>query len=203
LSLLAPAATTNILGPGENAIDGMREGMIVRQSIVAMALAGALLSGWACSVAAQDGIVIQNNGVDSSQSAAGADNVNVSLAPGNSSSVNGPGTNNEAGSVVKDKDRVRKDRSERNNSEELAAPVEEAPAAPAEGYEAYTEGGEWVDPAAVPQEAVAEPVDDSNAPIQLPNTGVGVNDSAPLSAAALAIAASALGAAGVRRRQLR
>jgi hypothetical protein len=175
----------------------------VRQSIVAMAVASALLGGWACSVAAQDnGIVIQNNGVDSSQSAAGADNVNVSLAPGNSSSTNGPGANNEAGSVVKEKDRVRKDRSERNNTEELAAPVEEAAAAPAEGYDTYAEGGEWVEPATMPQETIAEPIDDSNAPIQLPNKGVGVNGDAPFSAVGLAIAATALGAAGVRRRLL-
>jgi hypothetical protein len=182
---------------------GRGRDIVVRQSIVAMVLAGALLGGWACSVAAQDnGIVIQNNGVDSSQSAGGADNVNVSLAPGNSSSTNGPGANNEAGSVVKEKDRVRKDRSERNNTEQLAAPVEEAAAAPGEGYDTYAEGGEWVEPASVPQESIAEEVDDSNAPIQLPKTGVGVNDSAPIGAVALAIAASAIGAAGVRRCQL-
>jgi hypothetical protein len=175
----------------------------VRQSIVAMALAGALLGGWASSVAAQEnGIVIQNNGVDSSQSAAGADNVNVSLAPGNSSSINGPGVNNEVERVAKEKDRDRKDRGERNSAEELVAPIEEAPAAPVEGYETYTESGEWVDPVAVPQETIAEPVDDSNAPIQLPNTGVGVFDPAPLIAVALAIAASTLGAAVVGRRIL-
>lgn len=148
----------------------------MRKSVIAIALAGALAGGWASPTAAQDnGIVIQNNGVDSSHTAAGADNVNVSLAAGNSTSSNGPGANNEAGRVVNEKARERKDRSNRNSTEELAAPVDAA-AAPAEGeYEAYTEGSEWVEPAPelAAQEIVADPAEGANAPIQLPNTGVG------------------------------
>ena len=43
-------------------------------------------------------------------SARGADNVNISRASGMSSSTNGAGANNEAGRVVRDKDRNRRDR---------------------------------------------------------------------------------------------
>ena len=59
----------------------------MRRSIIAAALAVALLIGWAMpSLAQQNGVVIQNNGVDSSDSAAGADNVQISNAPGSGAS---------------------------------------------------------------------------------------------------------------------
>lgn len=177
----------------------------MRRTIVALAIAGALAVGWAMPIAAQDnGIVIQNNGVDSADSAAGADNVNVSLAAGNSSSTNGPGVNNEAGQLVREeKDRTRKDRGNRNNTEEVAAPVEEAPV-PVEGdLQAYTEGEEWVEPAPAmepaPQEAAGS-AQDANAPIQLPNTGAGDDRSLPLYAILAGVAVAALGGARLSRR---
>ena len=56
----------------------------MRRSIIAAVVAAALLTGWAMpSAAQQNGVVIQNNGVDSSDSAAGADNVRISNSPGN------------------------------------------------------------------------------------------------------------------------
>src|SRR5918998_6208640 len=120
----------------------------MRRPIVIAALAGMLLAAWTLPVAAQQsGVVIQNNGVDSVDSAAGADNVNISLNPGNGQSLSNAGVNNETGTVVRERDR--KDRGARNNAE--AAPAEEyvAPAeeyvAPAEGdYQAYAE--EYVEP---------------------------------------------------------
>lgn len=171
----------------------------MRRTILALAIAGALAGGWVMPLAAQDGIVIQNNGVDSADSAAGADNVNVSLAAGNSSSTNGPGVNNEAGQLVREeKDRTRKDRGSRKNTEEVAAPVEEA-AVPVEGdLQAYAEGEEWVEP--VPQEMVAEPAQDANAILQLPNTGAGDDQSLPLSVILAGAAAVALGGARLSRR---
>jgi hypothetical protein len=175
----------------------------MRKTIVALAIAGVLAGGWAMPIAAQDGIVIQNNGVSSTDSAAGADNVNVSLAAGNSSSTNGPGVNNEAGQLVREeKDRNRKDRGDRNNTEELAAPVEEA-AVPVEGdLQAYAEGEEWVEPApameAAPQEAVAELA--SGAVLQLPNTGAGDEPSLPLYLILAGAAAAAVGGVRLSRR---
>jgi hypothetical protein len=173
----------------------------MRRTIVALAIAGALAGSWAMPSVAQDGIVIQNNGVNNTDSAAGADNVNVSLAAGNSSSTNGPGANNEAGQLVREeKDRTRKDRGNRNNTEELAAPVEEG-AVPAEGdLQAYAEGEEWVEPA--PQELVAEQAQDANASVlQLPNTGVGGDLSLPLyMILAGGAAVAALGGARLSRR---
>src|SRR5215211_9524408 len=125
------------------------EGRAMRRSIIAAAVAAAFLTGWAMpSAAQQNGVVIQNNGVDSSDSAAGADNVQISNNPGNGQSLSGGGLNNETGEA---KDRDRKDRGARNNAdaapaEEYAAPVDEyaAPvdeyAAPAEEeYQAYTD----------------------------------------------------------------
>jgi hypothetical protein len=172
----------------------------MRRTIVALAIAGALAGSWAMPSVAQDGIVIQNNGVNNTDSAAGADNVNVSLAAGNSSSTNGPGANNEAGQLVREeKDRTRKDRGNRNNTEELAAPVEEG-AVPAEGeLQAYAEGEEWVEPA--PQELVAEQAQDANASVlQLPNTGVGGDQSPSLYMILAGAAVAALGGARLSRR---
>ena len=92
-------------------------------------LAAVLLTGWAMpSAAQQNGVVIQNNGVDSADSAAGADNVRISNNPGSGASLSGGGLNNETGEA---KERNRKDRGARNNAE--AAPAEEY-AAPAEEY---------------------------------------------------------------------
>src|SRR5688500_2492090 len=100
----------------------------MRRSIIAGALAMALLTGWSMpSAAQQNGVVIQNNGVESSDSAAGADNVRISNAPGSGASLSGGGLNNETGEA---KERHRKDRGARNNAE--AAPAEEY-VAPAEG----------------------------------------------------------------------
>ncbi len=147
----------------------------MRKSIAVIALAAAMMGSGASFVGAQEnGLVIQNNGVDNSNSAAGADNVNISRAAGNSSSNNGPGANNEAGRVVGEKNRDRKDRGARNDGGGEAAPVE---AAPAEGdYQAYVDPGQWVEPVAAPQEMVAESAPealDPNLPTKLPNTGIG------------------------------
>ena len=66
----------------------------MRRSIFAGVLAVALLAGWCMpSAAQQNGVVIQNNGVDSSDSAAGADNVRISNSPGNGRSLSGGGQN--------------------------------------------------------------------------------------------------------------
>jgi hypothetical protein len=179
----------------------------MRKAIVAVALAGAMFGGLALPMAAQDGIVIQNNGVDNTNSAAGASNVNISRAAGNSSSTNGAGVNNDAGMVVKEKNRNRKDREARNNNgggDEIPADAVEA--APAEGdYQAYNEGGEWVDPAAAPQEMIAEPAAqplDPNLPVKLPNTGAGPSGGLPLAWIAAAVSAAAGAGAGLRRRLL-
>lgn len=176
--------------------------MLVQKVIVGVVLGAALLVTGTFPAAAQDnGIVIQNNGVDSSDSAAGADNVQISRAPGNASSNTGAGAANEIGTVEKDRSRNRKDRGERNNTDELAAPAAEPAAAPADGnYEAYSEDTGWVDPAAAPQDAVAIPADQSNLPIQLPNTGSGRGSELPLFAVLTAMLAGLTGFAGVRRR---
>lgn len=177
----------------------------MQKVIVGIALSAALLTPWAYPAAAQqNGLVIQNNGVDSSDSAAGADNVQISRAPGNASSNTGAGAANEIGTVEKDRSRNRKDRGARNNAEELAAPAEEPVAAPADGgYEAYSEDTGWVDPAAAPEAApqdAAAAADQSNLPIQLPNTGAGQGSELPLIATMLAMLASLAGLVGVRRR---
>src|SRR3954462_1586859 len=108
------------------------EGRGMRPSIIAAALAVALLTGWRMpSAAQQNGVIIQNNGVDSADSAAGADNVRISNNPGNGQTLSGGGQNNEIGTV--EKERNRKDRGARDNAE--AAPAEEY-VAPAEEYAA-------------------------------------------------------------------
>src|SRR5215204_5034555 len=95
------------------------EGRAMRRSIIAAVVAAALLTGWALpSAAQQNGVVIQNNGVDSSDSAAGADNVRISNSPGSGASLSGGGLHNETGEA---KERSRKDRSARNNTD--AAPA--------------------------------------------------------------------------------
>ena len=172
----------------------------MRRSIIAGALALALLTGWAMpSAAQQNGVVIQNNGVDSSDSAAGADNVRVSYNPGNGATMSGGGLNNETGEA---KERNRKDRGARNNAE--AAPAEEyvAPAeeyvAPTEGeYQAYAE--EVVEPVPAAAENVADPA--TQHVLKLPSTGAGFSSSLPLGAIAGFVALT-LGAESLRRRQL-
>ena len=172
----------------------------MRRSIIAAAVTAALLTGWAMpATAQQNGVVIQNNGVDSSDSAAGADNVQISNSPGSGRTSSGGGLNNTTGEA---KDRNRNDRGARNNAE--AAPVEEYAAAgdgyvpPAEGdYSASGEEG-YVEP--VP--AVEESVDGSSGQVlKLPSTGAGIETSMPLAAAA-GLAALALGATSLRRRRL-
>jgi LPXTG-motif cell wall-anchored protein len=167
----------------------------MQRVLMAAALAAALLAGGALPAAAQqNGLVIQNNGVDSVDSAAGADNVRISRNPGNSSSNNGAGSGNEERRVVREaKDRDRGGRGGRNNAE--AAPAEAAPADG--GYQEYADQGSYADPAAVPQE-IAAPDDGSAAPIKLPNTGTGTGLDVSLLAAVAAAAAA--GVAGLRRR---
>lgn len=178
------------------------KGRLMRKSFAAVAISGMVFSMVSLPAIAQQGIVIENNGVSTSDSARGADSVNISRASGASSSNDGAGINNESGRVVKEKNRNRKDRNSRNNDGGEAVPADST-AAPAEGeYQAYTEDGEWVEPASAPEELVAEtPAIDPNLPVQLPNTGVGSSlPLAPLAAAAL----SALMAVGsMRRRQPR
>jgi hypothetical protein len=176
----------------------------MRQSIVASVLAAALLAGWSMPAAAQQsGVVIQNNGVDSSDSAAGADNVRISNAPGDGASLSGGGLNNETGET---KDRNRKDRGARNTAE--AAPAEEyvAPAeeyvAPVEGdYQAYAE--EYVEPVPAVEESVIDPSAQQSTQhvVKLPSTGAGFTNSMPWAAAA-GFVALALGAGSLRRRLL-
>jgi hypothetical protein len=172
----------------------------MRRSIIAGALAMALLIGWAMpSLAQQNGVVIQNNGVDSSDSAAGADNVQISNDPGSGASLSGGGLNNETGEA---KERNRKDRGARNNAEaapaeEYVAPAEEY-AAPAEGdYQAYAE--EYAEPVPAVEESVVDP--STQQVLKLPSTGAGYSGSMPLVAAA-GFAALALGAGSLRRRLL-
>jgi LPXTG-motif cell wall-anchored protein len=169
---------------------------------MAAAVAGALLTGSALAAAAQqNGIVIQNNGVDSSDSAAGADNVRISNNPGNGRSLSGGGLNNEIGTT---KERNRKDRGARDNAE--AAPAEEyaAPAdeyvPPAEGdYQAYAEEG-YVEPDPAVEESVDVPTQQEQV-LKLPSTGTGSESAMPFAAAA-GLAALALGATNLRRRRL-
>ena len=175
----------------------------MRRSIIATVVAAALLTGWAMpSAAQQNGIVIQNNGVDSSDSAAGADNVRVSLNPGTGQALNAGGQNNVIGTG---KERDRKDRGERNNveaapAEEYAAPAEEY-VPPAEGdYQAYADEG-YVDPVPVAEEIPVDASTQQEQVLKLPSTGAGLSSSMPLAAAAGAAALS-LGAVSLRRRQL-
>jgi hypothetical protein len=177
----------------------------MRRYLVATALAGALLAGWGLPVGAQqNGIVIQNNGVDNSNSAAGADNVRISNNPGAGQASSGGGVNNETARAVREpKDRDRGERRARNNAEGggEAAPVEAA-AAPAEGdLQEFSEGGEYVDPATAPLEA-PQPADAEPVALQLPNTGVGSGQTAPLAVLA-ALAAVVAGAGSLGQRLVR
>lgn len=180
----------------------------VRKILVTAALAGALLGGGLLEASAQDGIVIQNNGVSNSDSAAGADNVNISQANGNSASNNGSGANNEVRTLDREeRTRDRKDRSERTSEEVAdAAPEGEAWVPEDTGtYDAYAEEGtDWTDPAAAPAALGAEvqPAPDSggNLPIQLPNTGAGVEEAVPLAAFAAGALSAAFGSVSWRRR---
>jgi LPXTG-motif cell wall-anchored protein len=177
----------------------------MRRSIIAAVVAAALLTGWALpSAAQQNGVVIQNNGVDSSDSAAGADNVRISNSPGSGASLSGGGLNNEIGTT---KDHNRKDRGARDNAE--AAPAEEyvAPAeeyvAPAEDeYQAYADEGS-VEPVPVVEESIVDPTTQQSTQqvLKLPSTGAGFTSSMSLAAAA-GVAALALGAMSLRRRLL-
>jgi len=180
----------------------------MRPSIIAAALAVALLTGWSMpSAAQQNGVIIQNNGVDSSDSAAGADNVSISNSPGNGHSASGGGMNNEIGTT---KDRNRKDRGARNNAdaapaeeyaapaEEYAAPVDEYAAPAEEEYQAYTDE-QYVEPVPAVEESV---VDATNQQVlKLPSTGAGFESSMPL-ALATGLVALGLGATSLRRRHL-
>ena len=185
----------------------------MQRSIMALALAGVVLAACAMpSAAQQNGIVIQNNGVDSSDSAAGADSVRVSNNPGSGAALSAAGANNEIGTVVRERDR--KDRGARNNAEaapaeEYVAPAEEYVAsaeeyvAPAEGdYQAYTDAGESVEPVAAPEQTVVEPSTQQQQVLRLPSTGVGDFTSLPLAVAVVGFVASTLGTIGFRRRQI-
>ena len=172
----------------------------MRRSIIATVVAAVLLTGWAMpSAAQQNGIVIQNNGVDSADSAAGADNVRISNNPGAGTSLSGGGLNNATGEA---KERNRKDRGARNNAEAVPAEEYVAPAeeyvAPAEGeYQAYAE--EYVEPVPAVEETIVEA--SAQQVLKLPSTGAGIASSIPLAAAAGA-ASLALGVMSLRRRLL-
>lgn len=154
------------------------------------------MAGMTSPAGAQQGVVIQNNGVDSTDSARGADSVNISRASGMSSSNNGAGANNEAGRVVRDKERNRRDRQGGAAAPEEMAPAETWEEAPADGeYQAYAPEDGWVDPATSPVDGAASELEtglDPNLPVQLPNTGTGEGPapSAFLAAALLSLAFS-------------
>jgi LPXTG-motif cell wall-anchored protein len=173
----------------------------MRRSIIAGVLAVALLTGWSMpSVAQQNSVVIQNNGVDSSDSAAGADNVRISNNPGRGSSMSGGGQNNGTGEA---KERNRKDRRAGNNAEAVPAEQNAAPAeeyvAPAEGdYQASADQGA-VDSEPAVEESVVDP--STQQVLKLPSTGAGFMSSLPLAAAA-GMAALGLAALSLRRRLL-
>jgi LPXTG-motif cell wall-anchored protein len=181
------------------------EGRAMRRSIIAAAVAAALLTGWALpSAAQQNGVVIQNNGVDSSDSAAGADNVRISNSPGSGASLSGGGLNNEIGTT---KDRNRKDRGARDNAEaapaeEYAAPAEEYAAPTEDEYQAYADEGS-VEPVPAVEESIVDPTtqQSTHQVLKLPSTGAGFTSSMSLAAAA-GVAALALGAMSLRRRLL-
>ena len=176
--------------------------------LVTAVLAGALLGGGVLTASAQDGIVIQNNGVDSSHSAAGADNVNISQANGNSASNNGAGANNEVRTLDREeRTRDRKDRSERTNDEGAEVAPDSGEWVPEDTgtYDAYAEEGtDWTEPVAAPVEMAAEvqpaPDNTGNLPIQLPNTGAGIEETIPLAAFAAGVFSAACGSISWRRR---
>ncbi|MCA9880582.1 MAG: hypothetical protein KC442_22455 [Thermomicrobiales bacterium] len=180
----------------------------MRKILVTAALAGLMLAGGALTADAQDGIVIQNNGVDSSQSAAGADNVNISRSNGNSASNNGAGANNEVRTLNREeKKRDRKDRSNRTSDEVADAPVDSGEWAPEDTgtYDAYAEEStDWTEPVAAPVDMAAEvqpaPESSGNLPIQLPNTGAGIDEAMPLAAFAAGVFSAAFGSMSWRRR---
>jgi hypothetical protein len=185
--------------------------MHMRRWTVTIVVAGALFGGWALPATAfQNDIYIENNGVDMSDSAAGADNVQVSLNPGNSNMISGPGAGNAERLAVRE-GKERKERGARNNVEESgeAAPVETAPvdaapvAPPAEGdYQAFTDTG-YTEPVTVPQEVPQETPATADGTLvrQLPSTGTGIPIRVSL-AALSAIAALGLGAVGFKRRMV-
>jgi hypothetical protein len=191
--------------------------------VIGLAMASSLMWFWVVpSIAQESGVYIQNNGVDSSNSAAGADNVRISRNPGNSASNNGAGVNNQELNVVRP-ERVRKDRGDRNGGgeaapvadegaapvyDEAAAPVYDEAAAPAgDDFQAYSdtsgydEGTGAAAPVAAPQE-VRGPVDPSRI-VKLPSTGTGAGDAAPLAILAAGIAALGLGVTRLRRQPAR
>jgi LPXTG-motif cell wall-anchored protein len=176
----------------------------MRKIVVTLALAISLLGSWALPTAAQNnGLVIQNNGVDSTNSAAGADNVRISRAPGKSSSNNGGGAGNQEKKAVREP-KDRKDRNGGKNGGEEAAPADETASAPDQGnLEGFSGDQGYVDPNAAPVEAPqpASPASQSsNAPIKLPNTGAGSGDSLAVLALVAALASLGFGAAASRRR---
>ena len=176
----------------------------MRRSIIA-AVVAALLTGWALpSAAQQNGVVIQNNGVDSSDSAAGADNVRISNSPGSGASLSGGGVNNEIGTT---KERNRKDRGAPNNSEaapaeEYAAPAEEYAAPTEDEYQAYADEGP-VEPVPAVEESIVDPTTQQSTQqvLKLPSTGTGFTSLMSLAEAA-GVAALVLGTMSLRRRLL-
>lgn len=183
----------------------------MRKPLVTLAVAGLLVGGSLLGADAQDGIVIQNNGVSNSDSAAGADNVNISQANGNSASNNGSGANNEVRTIDREeRTRERRDRSERTSEEvaEVAPDGGEWVPEDTGTYDAYAEEGtDWTEPVAAPVEMAAEvqpaPESRGNLPIQLPNTGTGFEEPLPLAAFAAGVLAAATGAVSLRRRLIR
>jgi LPXTG-motif cell wall-anchored protein len=178
----------------------------MRRSIVTLALATALLGSWALPAEAQqNGLVIQNNGVDSVNSAAGADNVRISRAPGNSSSANGGGAGNQerhaTGEAKRQKNR--KDRSARNNDNGGGGGAAPAEAAPEGDLQSFAD--ESAAPAAAPETAAApqETSPTGTTVLRLPSTGSGMASSLPLAALMSALAAGALGLVSLRRRWAR
>jgi len=176
----------------------------MRRILMTLALASMLVGGWALPASAQNnGLVIQNNGVDSTNSAAGADNVRISRAPGKSSSNNGGGAGNQEKKAVREP-KDRKDRSGKNGGGE-AAPADESAAAPDQGdLEGFSGDQGYVDPNAAPVEApqpASTASQSSNAPIKLPNTGAGTQTPVLLLAMMAAMTAFGFGAAASRRRR--
>ncbi len=172
----------------------------MRRSLMVVGFGALLVFGWSGPVGAQqNGIVIQNNGVDSSNSAAGADNVRIVNNPGNAQSASGGGVNNE--NVVADRETKKRDRGERRTANATqaggeAAPVEAA-AAPSE-LQGFTDGGEYVEPVAAPAE-IAQPAEPETVALQLPNTGTGAAQSTLLAGLAIVGSVTA-GAASLRGR---
>lgn len=173
--------------------------------VIGLALASALTWFWVAPSVAQQGVYIENNGVDSSNSAAGADNVRISRNPGNSASNNGAGANNEERHAVQ-KERARKDRGDRNGGGGEAAPVSDEAAPAGDDFQAYAEptgydeGTGYAEPVAAPQDL--QPVDPSEI-VKLPATGAGASGTAPLAALALGLAAVAMGLTWLRRQTSR